>query len=156
MLLSWFKLSAPVVTVVIVSRSSVEYFCSCILLLRNWVLFGTGILEPSVMAAESYVWHKLTLWNYFNPGCYLVLCFLQEQAVSERLALWLSSQSKINFFVYFQPEWYLTQVLMWMGNNSTFMEETIQPILDRGGVTLSAKVCFLLLCYNSLIPKVWA
>lgn len=51
MLLSWFKLSAPVVTVVIVSRSSVEYFCSCILLLRNWVLFGTGILEPSVMAA---------------------------------------------------------------------------------------------------------
>lgn len=60
-LLSWFKLSAPVVTVVIVSRSSVEYFCSCILLLRNWVLFGTGILEPSVMAAETYVWHKLTL-----------------------------------------------------------------------------------------------
>uniref|UniRef100_A0AAX7TN27 RAD50-interacting protein 1 n=1 Tax=Astatotilapia calliptera TaxID=8154 RepID=A0AAX7TN27_ASTCA len=39
-----------------------------------------------------------------------------------------------------KPEWYLTQVLMWMGNNSTFMEETIQPILDRGGVTLSAKV----------------
>ncbi|XP_035767464.1 RAD50-interacting protein 1 [Neolamprologus brichardi] len=38
------------------------------------------------------------------------------------------------------PEWYLTQVLMWMGNNSAFMEETIQPVLDRGRTTLSAKV----------------
>uniref|UniRef100_A0A3Q0RH72 RAD50-interacting protein 1 n=1 Tax=Amphilophus citrinellus TaxID=61819 RepID=A0A3Q0RH72_AMPCI len=35
-----------------------------------------------------------------------------------------------------KPEWYLTQVLMWMGNSSTFMEETIQPILDRAEVEL--------------------
>ncbi|XP_008279143.1 RAD50-interacting protein 1 [Stegastes partitus] len=39
-----------------------------------------------------------------------------------------------------KPEWYLTQVLMWMGNNSTFMEEKIQPILDRAGATFSARV----------------
>eukprot|EP00064_Thunnus_orientalis_P021924 superscaffoldBa00006972_g22094 len=39
-----------------------------------------------------------------------------------------------------KPEWYLTQVLMWMGNSSTFMEEKIQPILDRAGVTISARV----------------
>lgn len=39
-----------------------------------------------------------------------------------------------------KPEWYLTQVLMWMGNSSTFMEEKIQPILDRAGATLSARV----------------
>ncbi|XP_044041303.1 RAD50-interacting protein 1 isoform X2 [Siniperca chuatsi] len=39
-----------------------------------------------------------------------------------------------------KPEWYLTQVLMWMGNSSTFMEERIQPILDRAGATISARV----------------
>ncbi|KAI3367003.1 hypothetical protein L3Q82_009632 [Scortum barcoo] len=39
-----------------------------------------------------------------------------------------------------KPEWYLTQVLMWMGNSSTFMEEKIQPILDRAGASISARV----------------
>ncbi|XP_034719806.1 RAD50-interacting protein 1 [Etheostoma cragini] len=39
-----------------------------------------------------------------------------------------------------KPEWYLTQVLMWMENSSTFMEEKIQPILDRAGATISAMV----------------
>ncbi|XP_041820144.1 RAD50-interacting protein 1 [Chelmon rostratus] len=39
-----------------------------------------------------------------------------------------------------KPEWYLTQVLMWMSNSSTFMEEKIQPILDRAGATISARV----------------
>ncbi|XP_030631915.1 RAD50-interacting protein 1 [Chanos chanos] len=39
-----------------------------------------------------------------------------------------------------KPEWYLTQVLMWMGNNSKFMEERIQPILDRVGANINAKV----------------
>ncbi|KAK9525264.1 hypothetical protein VZT92_015991 [Zoarces viviparus] len=39
-----------------------------------------------------------------------------------------------------KPEWYLTQVLMWMGNSSTFMEEKIQPILDRAGAPISAMV----------------
>ncbi|XP_051247984.1 RAD50-interacting protein 1 isoform X1 [Dicentrarchus labrax] len=39
-----------------------------------------------------------------------------------------------------KPEWYLTQVLMWMGNSSTFMEEKIQPILERAGATISARV----------------
>ncbi|XP_060922720.1 RAD50-interacting protein 1 [Limanda limanda] len=39
-----------------------------------------------------------------------------------------------------KPEWYLTQVLMWMGNSSTFMDEKIQPILERAGATISARV----------------
>ncbi|KAM4615572.1 RAD50-interacting protein 1-like [Polymixia lowei] len=46
-----------------------------------------------------------------------------------------------------KPEWYLTQVLMWMGNNSAFMEERIQPILDRTGTNVNARVFFsVLLC----------
>ncbi|XP_076152379.1 RAD50-interacting protein 1 [Alosa pseudoharengus] len=39
-----------------------------------------------------------------------------------------------------KPEWYLTQVLMWMGNNSNFMEEKIQPILDHSRANINAKV----------------
>ncbi|XP_041637314.1 RAD50-interacting protein 1 [Cheilinus undulatus] len=39
-----------------------------------------------------------------------------------------------------KPEWYLTQALMWMGHSSTFMEEKIQPILDRAGASISARV----------------
>ncbi|KAL2102119.1 hypothetical protein ACEWY4_001287 [Coilia grayii] len=39
-----------------------------------------------------------------------------------------------------KPEWYLTQILMWMGNNSNFMEEKIQPILDHSKANINAKV----------------
>ncbi|XP_029922119.1 RAD50-interacting protein 1 [Myripristis murdjan] len=39
-----------------------------------------------------------------------------------------------------KPEWYLTQVLMWMGNSSAFMDEKIQPILDRAGANINARV----------------
>ncbi|KAA0721042.1 RAD50-interacting protein 1 RAD50 interactor 1 [Triplophysa tibetana] len=40
----------------------------------------------------------------------------------------------------YKPEWYLTQVLMWIGNSSNFMEEKIQPILDRAGGKVNASV----------------
>ncbi|XP_029969422.1 RAD50-interacting protein 1 [Salarias fasciatus] len=39
-----------------------------------------------------------------------------------------------------KPEWYLTQTLLWMGNSSAFMEEKIQPILDRSAATINARV----------------
>ncbi|XP_016351479.1 RAD50-interacting protein 1-like [Sinocyclocheilus anshuiensis] len=39
-----------------------------------------------------------------------------------------------------KPEWYLTQVLIWMGNSSNFMDEKIQPILDRAGAKINARV----------------
>ncbi|XP_008314210.1 RAD50-interacting protein 1 [Cynoglossus semilaevis] len=39
-----------------------------------------------------------------------------------------------------KPEWYLTQALMWMGNSTTFMEEKIQPIVDRAGANISTRV----------------
>uniref|UniRef100_A0A672YVK7 RAD50-interacting protein 1 n=1 Tax=Sphaeramia orbicularis TaxID=375764 RepID=A0A672YVK7_9TELE len=39
-----------------------------------------------------------------------------------------------------KPEWYLTQVLMWMTYSSTFLEEKIQPILDRASATIKARV----------------
>ncbi|KAJ0069963.1 hypothetical protein NL108_017664 [Boleophthalmus pectinirostris] len=41
-----------------------------------------------------------------------------------------------------KPEWYLTQVLVWINYSSEFLEEKIQPILDRAGAGVSAKVDF--------------
>lgn len=43
-------------------------------------------------------------------------------------------------FVCLQPEWYLTQALIWMGSSTAFMEEKIQPVFDRAGATISARV----------------
>ncbi|XP_068132361.1 RAD50-interacting protein 1 [Hyperolius riggenbachi] len=41
-----------------------------------------------------------------------------------------------------KPEWYFTQVLMWIGNHSKFLHERIQPILTRTGSSVNAKMEF--------------
>ncbi|XP_069764377.1 RAD50-interacting protein 1 isoform X3 [Narcine bancroftii] len=41
-----------------------------------------------------------------------------------------------------KPEWYLTQVLMWIGNHTKFFEQKIQPIIDKAGSSLDAKLEF--------------
>ncbi|KAG8439940.1 hypothetical protein GDO86_005924 [Hymenochirus boettgeri] len=41
-----------------------------------------------------------------------------------------------------KPEWYLTQVLMWIGNHTKFLNERIQPILNAAGSSVDAKLEF--------------
>ncbi|XP_059026833.1 RAD50-interacting protein 1 [Mustela nigripes] len=41
-----------------------------------------------------------------------------------------------------KPEWYLAQVLMWIGNHSQFLDEKIQPILDKAGPSVNARLEF--------------
>ncbi|XP_062990236.1 RAD50-interacting protein 1 isoform X1 [Elgaria multicarinata webbii] len=41
-----------------------------------------------------------------------------------------------------KPEWYLTQVLMWIGNHAKFLEDKIQPILDKAGSAVNARLEF--------------
>ncbi|XP_015426737.1 PREDICTED: RAD50-interacting protein 1 isoform X2 [Myotis davidii] len=41
-----------------------------------------------------------------------------------------------------KPEWYLTQVLMWIGNHTQFLDEKIQPILDKAGSSANAVLEF--------------
>nr|KAF6338446.1 RAD50 interactor 1 [Pipistrellus kuhlii] len=41
-----------------------------------------------------------------------------------------------------KPEWYLTQVLMWIGNHTQFLDEKIQPILDKAGSSANAMLEF--------------
>ncbi|XP_078505962.1 RAD50-interacting protein 1 [Lissotriton helveticus] len=39
-----------------------------------------------------------------------------------------------------KPEWYLTQILMWIKNHSKFLDERIQPVLDKAGSTVNARM----------------
>ncbi|XP_029471186.1 RAD50-interacting protein 1 isoform X3 [Rhinatrema bivittatum] len=41
-----------------------------------------------------------------------------------------------------KPEWYLTQILMWIGNHAKFLDERIQPILDKTGSSVNARLEF--------------
>ncbi|XP_069621187.1 RAD50-interacting protein 1 [Ranitomeya imitator] len=41
-----------------------------------------------------------------------------------------------------KPEWYLTQVLMWIANHTKFLNEKIQPILKSSRSTVNAKMEF--------------
>ncbi|KAB1276137.1 RAD50-interacting protein 1 [Camelus dromedarius] len=41
-----------------------------------------------------------------------------------------------------KPEWYLAQVLMWIGNHTQFLDEKIQPILDKAGSSVNARLEF--------------
>nr|KAF6470224.1 RAD50 interactor 1 [Molossus molossus] len=41
-----------------------------------------------------------------------------------------------------KPEWYLAQVLMWIGNHTQFLDEKIQPILDKMGSSVNARLEF--------------
>ncbi|XP_039210388.1 RAD50-interacting protein 1 isoform X2 [Crotalus tigris] len=41
-----------------------------------------------------------------------------------------------------KPEWYLTQVLMWIGNHVSFLEDKVQPILDKAGTSVNARLEF--------------
>ncbi|XP_039105716.1 RAD50-interacting protein 1 isoform X1 [Hyaena hyaena] len=41
-----------------------------------------------------------------------------------------------------KPEWYLAQVLMWIGNHTQFLDEKIQPILDKVGPSVNARLEF--------------
>ncbi|CAI9160290.1 unnamed protein product [Rangifer tarandus platyrhynchus] len=41
-----------------------------------------------------------------------------------------------------KPEWYLAQVLLWIGNHTQFLDEKIQPILDKVGSSVNARLEF--------------
>ncbi|XP_069318727.1 RAD50-interacting protein 1 isoform X2 [Eulemur rufifrons] len=41
-----------------------------------------------------------------------------------------------------KPEWYLAQVLMWIGNHTQFLDEKIQPILDKVASSVNARLEF--------------
>ncbi|KAM9651031.1 RAD50-interacting protein 1 isoform 1-T1 [Trichechus inunguis] len=41
-----------------------------------------------------------------------------------------------------KPEWYLAQVLMWIANHTQFLDEKIQPVLDKVGSSVNARLEF--------------
>ncbi|TKS88151.1 RAD50-interacting protein 1 RAD50 interactor 1 [Collichthys lucidus] len=93
--------------------------------LRETLFFWHKIIKDRLASDFEKVLTQLH-WPIISPPTQSLTPTANYQEISSQLEL--------------LPEWYLTQVLMWMGNSSTFMEEKIQPILERAGATISARV----------------
>ena len=46
----------------------------------------------------------------------------------------------IHLVISSQPEWYMSQVLAWIRDHSSFLEEKIQPLLEVAGVCVDVRV----------------
>ena len=46
----------------------------------------------------------------------------------------------IHLVISSQPEWYMSQVLAWIRDHSSFLEEKIQPLLEVAGVRVDVRV----------------
>ena len=44
-----------------------------------------------------------------------------------------------------QPEWYMSQVLAWIRDHSSFLEEKIQPLLEVTGVGVDVRVSIIMM-----------
>ncbi|XP_035923323.1 RAD50-interacting protein 1 isoform X2 [Halichoerus grypus] len=53
-----------------------------------------------------------------------------------------------------KPEWYLAQVLMWIGNHTQFLDEKIQPILDKVGTSLEFSRGLMMLVLEKLAADI--
>ena len=53
------------------------------------------------------------------------------------LTIWKSSHRLLTLLLlvililYFQPEWFFTQILNWLRDHEDFLDSTIQPIMDK-------------------------
>ncbi|XP_030886737.1 RAD50-interacting protein 1 isoform X2 [Leptonychotes weddellii] len=53
-----------------------------------------------------------------------------------------------------KPEWYLAQVLIWIGNHTQFLDEKIQPILDKVGTSLEFSRGLMMLVLEKLAADI--
>ncbi|XP_044533335.1 RAD50-interacting protein 1 [Gracilinanus agilis] len=80
--------------------------------------------------------------KYSLPASPLVILPIQIMLtpLQKRFRYHFSGNRQTN--VISKPEWYLTQVLMWIGNHAKFLDEKIQPILDKVGSNVNARLEF--------------
>ncbi|XP_072509199.1 RAD50-interacting protein 1 [Notamacropus eugenii] len=80
--------------------------------------------------------------KYSLPASPLVILPIQIMLtpLQKRFRYHFSGNRQTN--VISKPEWYLTQVLMWIGNHARFLDEKIQPILDKVGSPVNARLEF--------------
>lgn len=104
-------------------------------------------LKTPLFAQTIYIYLHISQGRHLVPFteedgglCWDVSPHLYRECVPRTLYRATHTHTQHKVFPSLQPEWYLTQVLLWMSNNSTFMEEKIQPILEGAETHLSARV----------------
>uniref|UniRef100_A0A8C8DKJ0 RAD50-interacting protein 1 n=1 Tax=Oryzias sinensis TaxID=183150 RepID=A0A8C8DKJ0_9TELE len=96
-------------------------------------------LQASYPSTEKHVWLLPLGVKYCDLLC-------QMQPSDPIMLLPICKRFRYHFYGNRQtnslnkPEWYLTQALIWMGSSAAFMEEKIQPVFDRAGAAISARV----------------
>ncbi|XP_063783105.1 RAD50-interacting protein 1 [Pseudophryne corroboree] len=85
---------------------------------------------------------KQMLQKYSLPASPTIILPMQIMLKPLQKRFWYHFTGNKQTNVLSKPEWYLTQVLMWIGNHTTFLHEKIQPILNRAGSHVNAKMEF--------------
>ncbi|XP_029471185.1 RAD50-interacting protein 1 isoform X2 [Rhinatrema bivittatum] len=102
--------------------------CHLLRFMRSTVKFWHKILKDKLTSDFEEILNQLH-WPFIGP--------MQSQASA------LSSPASTSeLYNNLEPEWYLTQILMWIGNHAKFLDERIQPILDKTGSSVNARLEF--------------
>ncbi|XP_058510956.1 RAD50-interacting protein 1 [Ochotona princeps] len=80
--------------------------------------------------------------KYALPACPAVILPIQIMLtpLQKRFRYHFKGNRQTN--VMSKPEWYLAQILLWIGNHAEFLDEKIQPILDKAGCSVNARLEF--------------
>ncbi|KAG8508436.1 RAD50-interacting protein 1 [Galemys pyrenaicus] len=109
---------------------------------RATVKFWHKILKDKLTRDELFTEPKPLPEKYSLPASPSVILPIQIMLtpLQKRFRYHFRGNRQTN--VLSKPEWYLAQVLMWIGNHTQFLDEKIQPILDKAGTLVNARLEF--------------
>ncbi|XP_047551427.1 RAD50-interacting protein 1 isoform X2 [Lutra lutra] len=110
--------------------------------MRATVKFWHKILKDKLTKDELLTEPKQLPEKYCLPASPAIILPIQVMLMplQKRFRYHFRGNRQTN--VISKPEWYLAQVLMWIGNHSQFLDEKIQPILDKVGPSVNARLEF--------------
>ncbi|XP_044945608.1 RAD50-interacting protein 1 isoform X2 [Mustela putorius furo] len=110
--------------------------------MRATVKFWHKILKDKLTRDELLTEPKQLPEKYCLPASPAIILPIQVMLtpLQKRFRYHFRGNRQTN--VISKPEWYLAQVLMWIGNHSQFLDEKIQPILDKAGPSVNARLEF--------------
>ncbi|CAG5927169.1 unnamed protein product [Menidia menidia] len=112
--------------------------------LRETLCFWHNIIKERLTSDFDKILAQLH-WPIISPSTQTLTVSCSNQEIASQLEVVVTQLLALQISYPFtkicsEPEWYLTQILIWMGNSSTFMEEKIQPVFEQAGATVNARV----------------
>ncbi|XP_023592828.1 RAD50-interacting protein 1 isoform X2 [Trichechus manatus latirostris] len=110
--------------------------------MRATVQFWHKILKDKLTRDELLTEPKQLPGKYSLPASSSVILPIQIMLtpLQKRFQYHFRGNRQTN--VISKPEWYLAQVLMWIANHTQFLDEKIQPVLDKVGSSVNARLEF--------------